>query len=124
MYLQAGEAEARRLLPSSTSGRASTAQQLRFGFHMEPSLPGLHLHVITQDFDSPHLKNKKHWNSFASEFFVDWEMVVRTIEAEGSYPEPDKSRVELLLKRDLVCCHCRLMLPTMPKLKEHLLSHV
>jgi len=31
----------------------------------------LHLHVISQDFDSPFLKNKKHWNSFTSAYFVD-----------------------------------------------------
>ena len=31
----------------------------------------LHLHVISQDFDSPCLKTKKHWHSFTSEFFLD-----------------------------------------------------
>ena len=32
---------------------------------------GKHLHVISQDFDSPSLKNKKHWNSFTTPYFVD-----------------------------------------------------
>lgn len=31
----------------------------------------LHLHVISQDFDSPALKTKKHWNSFTTEYFID-----------------------------------------------------
>ena len=31
----------------------------------------LHMHVISQDFDSPSLKTKKHWNSFTTEYFVD-----------------------------------------------------
>ena len=35
------------------------------GFHSTPSLQPLHLHLLTRDLDSPFLKNKKHWNSFA-----------------------------------------------------------
>ena len=31
----------------------------------------VHLHVISQDFDSPCLKNKKHWNSFNTEYFLE-----------------------------------------------------
>lgn len=31
----------------------------------------LHMHVISQDFDSPCLKNKTHWNSFTTDFFRD-----------------------------------------------------
>lgn len=31
----------------------------------------VHLHVISQDFDSPCLKNKKHWNSFTTEYFIE-----------------------------------------------------
>ena len=31
----------------------------------------LHMHVISQDFNSPCLKTKKHWNSFTTSYFVD-----------------------------------------------------
>lgn len=31
----------------------------------------VHLHVISQDFDSPSLKNKKHWNSFTTDYFME-----------------------------------------------------
>ena len=31
----------------------------------------VHLHVISQDFNSPCLKTKKHWNSFTTEYFID-----------------------------------------------------
>ncbi len=34
-------------------------------------LSHVHLHVISQDFDSPCLKNKKHWNSFTTDYFVE-----------------------------------------------------
>jgi len=31
----------------------------------------LHMHVISQDFNSASLKTKKHWNSFTTEYFID-----------------------------------------------------
>lgn len=42
------------------------------GVHSIPSLNNLHIHVITKDFHSPRLKNKKHYNSFNTPFFVDF----------------------------------------------------
>lgn len=45
---------------------------VRAGFHAVPSLKNLHLHVITNDFYSPKLKHKKHYNSFNTAFFVDF----------------------------------------------------
>lgn len=42
------------------------------GFHAHPSLVRLHMHVISDDFKSPCLKNKKHWNSFTTEFFINY----------------------------------------------------
>ena len=38
--------------------------RFRLGFHAIPSLPQLHLHVISTDFESPWMRTKKHWNSF------------------------------------------------------------
>lgn len=43
---------------------------IKVGVHSVPSLHNLHIHVITRDFFSPRLKNKKHYNSFNSDFFV------------------------------------------------------
>ena len=40
--------------------------QYRIGVHATPSLSQLHVHVITQDFNSPCLKKKLHWNSFTT----------------------------------------------------------
>jgi aprataxin len=45
---------------------------VRVGFHAVPSLKNLHLHVITNDFHSPRLKHKKHYNSFNTPFFLDF----------------------------------------------------
>jgi diadenosine tetraphosphate (Ap4A) HIT family hydrolase len=52
---------------AGAAAAAPTAErQYRIGLHATPSLSQLHVHVITQDFDSPCLKKKLHWNSFAS----------------------------------------------------------
>ena len=44
---------------------------IRAGVHSTPSLANLHIHVITQDFYLPSMKNKRHYNSFTTLFFVD-----------------------------------------------------
>ncbi|CAK9436258.1 uncharacterized protein LODBEIA_P08160 [Lodderomyces beijingensis] len=48
-------------------------KHIQAGVHSIPSLSNLHIHVITQDFHSPKLKNKKHYNSFTTKFFVPFE---------------------------------------------------
>lgn len=47
--------------------------EFKIGFHAEPSMQQLHLHVISTDFDSTFLKTKKHWNSFNTIFFITHE---------------------------------------------------
>lgn len=42
----------------------------QIGYHAEPSMSRLHLHVISDDMNSDCLKNKKHWNSFTTNFFL------------------------------------------------------
>uniref|UniRef100_A0A3P9N9T7 Aprataxin n=1 Tax=Poecilia reticulata TaxID=8081 RepID=A0A3P9N9T7_POERE len=99
------------------------ASTLRFrsGYHAIPSMSHIHLHVISQDFDSPCLKNKKHWNSFTTEYFIDSDDVIQMLEASGKVTVKEGSSE--LLKLPL-CCHvCHKELPTIPSLKEHLKSH-
>uniref|UniRef100_A0A161MT06 Aprataxin n=1 Tax=Triatoma infestans TaxID=30076 RepID=A0A161MT06_TRIIF len=48
-------------------------RKFRYGFHAIPSLQRLHLHVISDDFNSPALKTAKHWNSFTTSFFLEAE---------------------------------------------------
>lgn len=49
----------------------NTNKTFKIGYHAEPSMVRLHLHVISDDMNSPSLKTKKHWNSFNTEFFLD-----------------------------------------------------
>ncbi|XP_060773253.1 aprataxin isoform X2 [Neoarius graeffei] len=50
---------------------SSNKLHFRLGYHTIPSMSHVHLHVISQDFDSPCLKNKKHWNSFTTDYFIE-----------------------------------------------------
>ena len=40
------------------------------GYHCQPSLLPLHLHCVSYDLYSPHIKNKEHYNSFGTSFFL------------------------------------------------------
>lgn len=97
----------------------SSSSTYRHGFHAVPSCRRLHLHVVSDDLDSVYLKNKKHWNSFTTEFFLDADDVIKTLE-EGKRLEYKVEEKEELLKRDMKCHKCGEVLRNIPKLKEHL----
>lgn len=47
--------------------------EFRIGFHAEPSMLHLHMHVISTDFHSPTLKTQRHYNSFNTALFIPYE---------------------------------------------------
>ena len=97
--------------------------QFRHGYHASPSMNRLHMHTISQDFVSPCLKTKKHWNSFTSEFFVNAEEVISVLEANGEV-KFDRVKYEEMLKLPLKCHVCHIILANMPKLKSHIEEHI
>ncbi|XP_001373180.2 aprataxin isoform X1 [Monodelphis domestica] len=95
--------------------------RFRLGYHAVPSMNHLHLHVISQDFDSPCLRNKKHWNSFNTEYFLESEDVINMIKKHGKVIIPQGVSDFLNLP---LCCHiCKEQQPTIPQLKDHLRKH-
>ncbi|KAJ8371678.1 hypothetical protein AAFF_G00303540 [Aldrovandia affinis] len=100
------------------------AQQLHFrmGYHAIPSMSHVHLHVISQDFDSPCLKNKKHWNSFTTDYFIESKDVIDMLERDGRVAV--KAGAADLLRLPLRCHVCHRELSTVPQLKEHLKAHL
>ncbi|CAE1323938.1 APTX [Acanthosepion pharaonis] len=96
--------------------------QFRYGYHAIPSMGQLHLHVISQDFNSPCLKTKKHWNSFVTEYFIDSTEIIKQLEDKGKI-EVDKSKNEELLKKNLRCHVCKATQSNMPTLKAHIATH-
>lgn len=95
----------------------------RYGYHASPSMARLHLHVISQDFDSPCLKNKKHWNSFTSDFFLDADKVAAILRENGRVELDVRGIYEPKLKLPLRCHVCKMELQNMPKLKDHIRQH-
>lgn len=91
----------------------------RLGYHSVPSMRRLHLHVISQDFDSKHLKHKKHWNSFTTAFFRDSVDVIEEINNQGKATIQDEKR---LMPMELRCHRCRSAHPNIPRLKSHISS--
>lgn len=89
----------------------------RLGYHSAPSMRQLHLHVISQDFDSKHLKNKKHWNSFNSPFFRDSVDVIQELSEHG---KPELNDDEKFLTMELRCNRCKSAHPNIPRLKSHI----
>ncbi|XP_029356276.1 aprataxin isoform X3 [Echeneis naucrates] len=97
------------------------SSRFRTGYHAIPSMSHVHLHVISQDFDSPCLKNKKHWNSFTTDYFIESQDIIQMLETNGRVTVKEGSSE--LLKLPLRCHMCHKELLTIPTLKEHLKSH-
>lgn len=100
----------------------SGSSRFRMGYHAIPSMSHVHLHVISQDFDSPCLKNKKHWNSFTTDYFIESKDVLQMLETDGRVTVKDG--VSELLKLALRCHVCHRELSTIPALKDHLKTHL
>ena len=96
--------------------------EFRCGYHAVPSMNQLHMHIISQDFDSSFLKTKKHWNSFTSDFFIDSQCIIDMLKTCNKV-ELDQTKYEHLLKSNLRCHKCSCSLKTMPALKLHIKTH-
>ncbi|GJJ67721.1 aprataxin [Entomortierella parvispora] len=99
--------------------------EYKMGFHIVPSLVQLHLHVISQDFCSASLKNKKHWNSFTTSFFVELSMAIEKIKRDKTLAlsSGERKSFEDELKRPLECNQCSVRPSNLPALKKHLEQH-
>ncbi|KAI6650233.1 Aprataxin isoform X2 [Oopsacas minuta] len=91
----------------------------KMGFHAIPSVPQLHMHVISTDFQGAGLKTKKHWNSFNTEYFVSNEEILKQLESKGKV-HFDKFKFSDLLHTPLKCHLCHKVASNMPQLKEHI----
>ena len=75
--------------------------------------------LVLQDFDSPSLKTKRHYNSFATGFFLRLGSVRAALEAHGRCDVAS----EELLSAELRCHRCGAPQRNMPALKAHLRTH-
>jgi len=96
------------------------------GYHAEPSLTPLHIHIISGDLCSPCLKNKKHWTSFATGFLVGISEVETALEDDDRDKNPlDREVSRLIAQRkqalgsSLLCHRCGHPAMSMPAMKAH-----
>lgn len=89
----------------------------KIGFHSVPSMSQLHMHLISTDFESESLKNKKHWNSFNTAFFIEFQDVIDELEKNGRVVVDTNER-EKLLKNQISCCGQEFR--NIPALKVHI----
>ena len=94
----------------------------RFVYHAVPSLKRLHLHIVSQDFDSPKLWKEHHWNTFNTEYFMDSSKVIEELEKDGKI-EVDDVAYEALLKQHMKCNACSERFSDIFQLKIHLQEH-
>lgn len=93
------------------------------GFHALPSLPMLHMHLMTMDLDSPCLKNKKHYNSFATFFFLTSDRVLQDLESHGRVTlNKDVKVLKRMEEQEMRCLWCGATLANIPTMKSHLKS--
>lgn len=76
-------------------------KEIMMGIHAHPSMNHLHIHVLSVDRYSDRLKHRKHYNSFATPFFVD----IEDFPLAGDDPRrhPDKKGY---LRWDFKCWRC------------------
>ncbi|KAG2429067.1 hypothetical protein HXX76_011307 [Chlamydomonas incerta] len=94
----------------------------KLGFHAVPSMCQLHLHVISQDFDSPALKNKKHWNTFTTEFFLPLDQVLGELASQGRVTLISEAEEKRLEGKELSCHACGKLEKNIPALKSHIVA--
>ena len=86
------------------------------GIHAHPSMNHLHVHIISRDRMSECLRHRKHYNSFATSFFVPIEDFPLGLEDKRRHPGR-----EGYLQSDMVCWRCRKNFGNkFARLKEHL----
>ncbi|CDK25562.1 unnamed protein product [Kuraishia capsulata CBS 1993] len=77
---------------------------VQIGVHSVPSLNNLHIHVMTKDLCSARMKNKKHYNSFKTRFFVPLEDISLM---DKDDPRMSPRQMEDTIKNsDLICHYC------------------
>nr|XP_023014037.1 aprataxin [Leptinotarsa decemlineata] len=114
------EIKAKELLNSE----AHKHKHFKLGYHAEASMFRLHMHVISDDMNSPCLKTKKHWNSFNTDFFLNSNEVLSSLQKYGKVTIPSKETCKSYMDSPLKCHKCSYEPKNLPDLKKHIVAHL
>uniref|UniRef100_A0A182RYF2 HIT domain-containing protein n=1 Tax=Anopheles funestus TaxID=62324 RepID=A0A182RYF2_ANOFN len=98
--------------------------QFNFGYHLKPHMKRLHLHVISNDFDSPSLKRRHHWTIFNSEIFRSHEAVLKELKQYGKIVERSDAYIQSLREGPLKCNVCVFQTDHLSAMKKHITMHL
>ena len=112
-------------------GQKRLGAEMSVGFHSIQSMQPLHMQIISTDFRSACLKNKKHFNSFTSKYFLHLDDLIEAHGGENSggqrvinkFDLDNTTKLKEYLNQDLKCHKCAAKQSNMPTLKKHLESH-
>ena len=94
---------------------------LRAGFHAKPSMPTLHMHLVSSDLRGSGMKTRRHWNTFATDFFKEADDVVAALRARGRVDWDEEEEEAGVAMAKLRCHRCGDgPFAQMPKLFAHL----
>ncbi|CUF39041.1 mRNA-decapping enzyme DcpS, putative [Bodo saltans] len=108
---------------SSSTSSVWTTRPFAMGFHAIPSLPMLHMHVMTLDLHcSPRVKKRAHYNSFATRFFLPIDHVIEDVRRNGFVTiNQDVETLHQYERQPYVCLWCGSnAFSQLPALKEHI----
>jgi aprataxin len=88
-------------LPDELPPGRDYAQDIMVGVHARPSMDHLHVHVLSRELHSECVKHRKHYNSFATGFFVP--LADFPLAPDDPRREPERAG---FLKSDFVCWRC------------------
>ncbi|KAM9986093.1 hypothetical protein ACTFIZ_004347 [Dictyostelium cf. discoideum] len=90
----------------------------KLGFHAIPSMKRLHLHIISNDYNTKYLKNNKHWNSFTTEFYVPFDKILNELKSNGQV-KIDQVKYNSILSQIKKCPICKEENKNLENLKDH-----
>ncbi|KAF5877112.1 putative histidine triad nucleotide binding protein [Botrytis fragariae] len=94
-------------------------KDIMIGIHMHPSMDHLHIHVLSVDRYSSCLKKRKHYNSFATPFFVHLSEFPLSEERQEALDR--KGQGKAWLEDNLKCWRCGMQFGNkFARLKQHL----
>lgn len=94
---------------------------IRAGVHADPSCDNLHIHIISSDMSMPGMKHAKHYNSFNTSFFVEFDQVPHMQQDDARLVHGNSEKV--MKTAPLICWKCKMNFNRQFKqLKAHLLE--
>ncbi|KAK9455051.1 HIT-like domain-containing protein [Dipodascopsis uninucleata] len=99
--------EVARSMLEQKHNRKFTLGDIKTGVHADPSMANLHIHIISVDNYSDFLKNKKHYNSFNTDFFVPFDALTTISSDIDDRVKLGPANLMQLLNSDLICWQCQ-----------------